>query len=90
MIDYHKLNCGCVLDMGSWDLCIFHRYKDDSVSLYDGPIPISGLDEEPPTPIFNAPSMKADPYEASTRQAAAERACKCANHCPTCTCKKER
>ncbi len=40
--------------------------------------------------IFSAASGRAEPYEASTRQARAERTRKSANHCPTCTCKKEK
>ncbi len=123
MIDLLTLNCGCQWDNGSWDVCLFHRYKDGAMDK-DGPIPLSGLDEEPrpsekppviiddvlnngDTPaemfdkirsIFSAASGQADPYEASTRQANAEREARKAhsprppysNHCPTCTCKKER
>ena len=88
MIDLLTLDCGCVFDNGSWDVCLFHRYRDGAMDK-DGPIPLSGFDNEP-TPIFNAPSMAAEPYEASTRQAKAEREAPTANHCPTCTCKKER
>ena len=84
MIDYLPLDCGCVWDSGSWDLCLFHRHKEGGMTT-EGPVPLSGLDSEP-VPIFNAPSL--DPYEASTRQAEAERNAPKANHCPTCTCKK--
>jgi len=59
MIDHLELNCGCEWDSGSWDVCLFHRYKrgamdkdgpirsDNSVVWPDrtaGPIPLSGLD----------------------------------------------
>ena len=87
MIDHYSLDCGCVWETGTWDLCLFHRHKEGAYNKYEGPVPLSGLDNEP-TPIFNAPSVAADPYEASTRQARAEREAPKANHCPTCTCKK--
>jgi len=131
MIDLLTLNCGCQWDNGSWDVCLFHRYKDGAMDK-DGPIPLSGLDDEPQNPapqpwpfpwsgidektdkigqewldqrlgnirsIFDAASGRVEPYEDSTRQAKAERyarkfrtpdpASKTANHCPTCTCKKD-
>ena len=86
VIDLLTLNCGCRFDNGSWDLCLFHRYKKGAVN-YDGPIPLSGIEEEVvpecPTPvpeagsgvrsIFDTASDLDDPYSASTRQARAER-----------------
>jgi len=135
MIDHYSLDCGCVWETGTWDLCLFHRHKEGGTD-YAGPVPLSGLDSEPvpvtidecgPVPtldvfeeirsIFDAASGRADPYEASTRQARAEREARkaqhvcdhdswseiegvwscdhCggvapANHCPTCTCKKQK
>ncbi len=125
MIDLLTLDCGCQLDNGSWDLCLFHRYKDGAMDK-DGPIPLSNLDGEDTCsvtenrstvsqkglgrvtdqarlaiPITSAKSLSLEPYEASTRQARAEREAVKTNsrlqhkrrppwHCPTCTCYSEK
>ena len=82
MIDLLTLDCGCQWDAGSWDLCLAHR--EQGMTNDAGPVPLAGFNSEPTKyvlvhisdeaiPITSAKSLKADPYEASTRQARASR-----------------